>query len=214
VISLALPGGPLRILCLAAHPDDIEIGCGGTLLELASRHPVEATVAVMSGSASRREEAQGAAAAFLPGAAVRFWDFEDGRLPARWGDVKDALEGLAEDVTPDLVLCPSREDAHQDHRLLGELVPTVWRDHQVLEYEIPKWDGDLRRVTHYVPVSEENARRKVDLLNSSFPSQAGHDWWDDETFLGLMRLRGIECRHRYAEGFVLRKSVISMGGSG
>ena len=211
MIALGLPPGPIEILCLGAHPDDIEIACGGLLLELGDQREVRATVATLTGSLERRDEARAAAAAFLPGSDVQFWDLPDGRLPARWGECKAAFEQLARQTSPDLVLCPSREDSHQDHRLVAELVPTVWRDALVLEYEIPKWDGDFRPVTHYVPVSRENALRKVELLNASYPSQKGRDWWDEEVFLGLMRLRGVECRQRYAEGFVVRKAVLDLG---
>ena len=211
MIALGLPAGPVEIVCLAAHPDDIEIACGGFLLELGARRDVRATFATLTGSPARRDEARAAAAAFVPGADVRFWDLPDGRLPAHWGEAKAGLEQLARQISPDLVLCPSRDDSHQDHRLVAELVPTVWRDALVLEYEIPKWDGDLRPVTHYVPVSRENALRKVELLTASYPSQKGRDWWDDEAFLSIMRLRGIECRQRYAEGFVVRKAVLTLG---
>jgi LmbE family N-acetylglucosaminyl deacetylase len=124
--------------------------------------------------------------------------------------VKQRLEELARTVRPDLVLAPRREDAHQDHRLLAEVVPTVWRDSLVLHYEIPKWDGDLRPVTHYVPLDDAVARRKVDLLDECYPSQRGRDWWDEEMFLGLMRLRGMECRRRYAEGFVVVKAAVEV----
>ncbi|MCR6493766.1 PIG-L deacetylase family protein [Cellulomonas sp. P24] len=211
MIALALPPGPLEVLCLGAHPDDIEIACGGTLLELAEARSIRATFAMLTGTPERRNEARSAAEAFVPGADVRIWDLPDGRLPAHWGEVKLALEELASQARPDLVLCPRRDDSHQDHRLVSELVPTAWRDALVLEYEIPKWDGDLRPVTHYVPVSAENAERKVRLLTAAYPSQVGRDWWSDETFLGLMRLRGIECRRRYAEGFVVRKALMSLG---
>jgi LmbE family N-acetylglucosaminyl deacetylase len=133
----------------------------------------------------------------------------DGHLPAHWGTVKELLEEVAAGAaTPDIVFAPRLDDAHQDHRLVAELAATVWRDTLVLRYEIPKWDGDLGPVTHYVPIEPGTAQRKVELLDESFPSQAGRDWWDDETFLGLMRLRGIECRHRYAEGFVVDKAVL------
>lgn len=211
MIGLGLPPGPVEILCLGAHPDDIEIACGGLLLELGQRRDVRATFATLTGSPARRDEARVAAAAFVPGADVRFWDLPDGRLPAHWGEAKAGLEQLARQTSPDLVLCPSRDDSHQDHRMVAELVPTVWRDALVLEYEIPKWDGDLRPVTHYVPVSRENALRKAELLSSSYPSQRGRDWWDEETFLSIMRLRGVECRQRYAEGFVIRKAVLTFG---
>ncbi|MFD6094191.1 PIG-L deacetylase family protein [Oerskovia sp. NPDC060338] len=211
MIELSLPAGPLEVLCVGAHPDDIEIACGGTLLELAAARDVRATFVMLTGSPERRLEAAAAAEAFVPGSEVRFWDLPDGRLPAHWGEVKAAIEELASSLRPDLVLCPSKTDSHQDHRLVAELVPTAWRDALVLEYEIPKWDGDLGRVTHYVPVSAENARRKVSLLTTSYPSQVDRDWWDAETFLGLMRLRGVECRRQYAEGFVIRKAVLTLG---
>lgn len=211
MIELSLPAGPLEVLCVGAHPDDIEIACGGTLLELAAARDVRATFVMLTGSPERRLEAAAAAEAFVTGSEVRFWDLPDGRLPAHWGEVKAAIEELASSLRPDLVLCPSKTDSHQDHRLVAELVPTAWRDALVLEYEIPKWDGDLGRVTHYVPVSAENARRKVSLLTTSYPSQVDRDWWDAETFLGLMRLRGVECRRQYAEGFVIRKAVLTLG---
>lgn len=211
MIGLRLPAGQIEIVCLGAHPDDIEIACGGLLLELVERRKVRATFATLSGSPERRQEARAAAAAFIPGADVRFWDLPDGRLPAHWAEAKAGIEQLAQQTCPDLVLCPSRDDSHQDHRLVAELVPTAWRDTLILEYEIPKWDGDLRPVTHYVPVSRENALRKVKFLESSYPSQVDRDWWDEETFLSLMRLRGVECRQRYAEGFVVRKAVLTFG---
>lgn len=210
MIDLSLPGGPLTLVALGAHPDDIEIGCGGTLLQLAERADVKATFATFTGSAVREAEARAAAEAFLPGVESHFFGLPDGRLPAHWGAAKDAVERLARGTSPDLVLTPSRDDAHQDHRTVSELACTAWRDALVLEYEIPKWDGDLRRATHYVPVSEHNARRKVELLTGSYGSQVDRDWWDEDTFLGLMRLRGVECRARYAEGFVARKVLVGI----
>ena len=214
MIGLRLPDRPLRVLCVAAHPDDVEIACGGTLLALAARGGSQVVVATLTGSAERRAEAEAAAQAFCPGATSRFWSLPDGRLPEHWGEAKAALEDLgrelAHDGPVDLVLAPSGEDAHQDHRLVGQLVPTVWRDALVLEYEIPKWDGDLRRVTTYVPVPRVDARRKVELLTKHYPSQTARDWWDDEMFLGLMRLRGMECRSTYAEGFTVRKQLLDL----
>jgi LmbE family N-acetylglucosaminyl deacetylase len=207
------PGSaPLSVLALGAHPDDIEIAAGGTLLTLAERHPgLHVRYVLMTGSAERQEEARAAARAFIPGACleVEVHDLPDGRLPAVWGQVKEILGHLARSVRPDLILGPSPGDAHQDHRTVGELVPTAFRDELYLAYEVPKWDGDLARPNTYFALSDEIARRKVELLDKCYPSQRGHDWWDEETFLGLARLRGVECRARYAEAFLCTKLIIS-----
>jgi len=205
------PDAPLRLLVLGAHPDDIEIGAGGLLLALAeSQQALLARYVVLTGTPERRLEALSAARAFLPTAELTtgLHDLPEGRLPAVWDQVKDVLEDVARTFSPDLVLAPSCNDAHQDHRTIGEVVPTVFRDALYLAYEIPKWDGDLGRPSVYVPLSTEIARRKVELLHTSFPSQKARDWWDDEAFLGLARLRGIECRAPYAEAFTCTKSVL------
>lgn len=210
--NLSLPSGPLQLVCLAAHPDDIEIAAGGTLLALAERGGVEGHWLTLTGSPERRSEAKAAAWAFLPDSQSSFHEFPDGRLPAHWNEVKDIVHDFAAAVPDvDLVLAPRTDDAHQDHRLLGTMAPTVWRDALVLHYEIPKWDGDLGRCNSYVPISTELGRRKVALLNEHYPSQRDRDWWDDETFLALMRIRGMECRSRYAEGFQASKAVLSVG---
>lgn len=214
MITLAPPTGALSVLCLGAHPDDIEIGCGGTLLSLAGRPDTTVHGVVLTGTPDRRAEAERALPSFVPGATVEVLDLPDGRLPAQWESVKAALEHLAASATPDLILAPRPEDAHQDHRLLGRLVGTVWRDALVLHYEIPKWDADLTPPTHYVRLTTEQARRKVELLHAAYPSQHDRDWWDDELFLGLMRLRGIESRSRYAEAFHTSKVVVSLDGTG
>jgi LmbE family N-acetylglucosaminyl deacetylase len=195
------------VLCLGAHPDDVEIGCGGTLLQLAERDAV-VRVHVVTGTPQRAAESTRALGLFAPTAKVSFGGLPDGRLPAYWNDVKQGLEDL--DVSPGLVLAPRVDDAHQDHRLLGRLAATVWRDALVLHYEIPKWDGDLQPPTHYVALTPEQARRKVELLNECFPSQTGRDWWDDEMFLGLMRLRGVETRASYAEAFHTTKVRVTL----
>lgn len=214
MIGLSLPDGPLSVVCVGAHPDDIEIGCGGTLLAISGRAGSRVSSIVLTGSPERAQEAREAAAAFAPGAEVEVAGLEDGRLPERWGDVKRALHAFRDrTAAPDVVFAPRPDDAHQDHALLGRLTPTVWRDALVLFYEIPKWDGDPVDPNVYVGVSDEDARRKVSLLNRCFPSQHAHDWWDDEVFLGLMRLRGMECRTRYAEGFVMRKGLLSVDAS-
>jgi LmbE family N-acetylglucosaminyl deacetylase len=204
--------GTLSVLAIGAHPDDIEIGAGGTLLGLAESQPgLRVSYVVLTGSPERQLEARGAAEAFLPGAdlSISLFDLPEGRLPAAWAEAKDALEEVAAAAVPDLVLAPSADDAHQDHRVIGEIVPTVFRDQLYLGYEIPKWDGDMRRPSMYVPMSADAARRKVELLHKCYPSQRGRDWWDDEVFLGLARLRGMECRAPYAEAFSCSKSVLS-----
>lgn len=206
MLGFTLPGR-LEVICLGAHPDDIEIGCGGTLIALAETG-LSLTNVILTGSPDRAQEAANAAAAVHPDVTLIQRQLPDGRLPAAWAEVKQTLEDVALAVRADLVLAPRTDDAHQDHRMLGNLASTVWRDHLLLHYEIPKWDGDLGTVTHYVPLSPEQARAKVRVLDAAFPSQQSREWWDEETFLGLMRLRGVECRSRYAEGFIARKSVL------
>lgn len=202
---------PLSVLGVGAHPDDIEIGCGGTLLGLAERPGTIFTAMVLTGTDAREQESTKALQRLAPGIETRFAHLADGRLPSQWRETKEALEELAVDCRPDIVFAPRRDDAHQDHRLVGQLVGTVWRDAVVLHYEIPKWDGDLGSLNAYAAVSLDHAREKVDVLNACFPSQVDRDWWDDETFLGLMRVRGIECRSHYAEGFVCSKLLLDLG---
>jgi LmbE family N-acetylglucosaminyl deacetylase len=208
MLSLTLPPGPLAVLCLGAHPDDIEIGCGGTVSRLAERPGARISALVVTGRADRVVESRHALEALAGEVDATYLDLPDGRLPSRWGEVKEALEEHARGARPDLVLAPRVDDAHQDHRLLGRLAPTVWRDSLVLHYEIPKWDGDLGRPNHYVALTGPQARRKVDVLNEHFPSQLERDWWDDELFLGFMRVRGMECRERYAEAFYASKVLV------
>lgn len=206
-------GARLSVLAIGAHPDDIEIGAGGLLLGLARSRP-RVRYVVLTGSAERHREARAAAREFLPDADVTIdlFDLPDGRLPAAWDAAKDILEDVAASSRPDLLIAPTVRDAHQDHRTVGRLVSTVFRDQLTLGYEIPKWDGDLGQPSMYYPLPAADARRKVELLHKCFPSQRGRDWWDDEVFLGLARLRGMECRARYAEAFHCGKSVITLGG--
>ena len=208
--ALRLPDGPLDVLCVGAHPDDIEIGCGGTLLRLAERHELTLTCAVLTGSADRVAETTGALRGdpAVDQAARRRTPRRSAPRPL--GGAKDFLEDLARHCRPQLVLTHRVDDAHQDHRTLGVMVTTVWRDALVLHFEIPKWDGDMSSPSHYVGLDRETARRKVDLLNRHFPSQHVHDWWDDEMFLGLMRLRGMECRRPYAEAFYVSKALVEV----
>lgn len=210
--ELGLRGRRPHLVALGAHPDDIEIGCGGTLLRLAETVPgLTAEFVLATGNPVRLEEARRGAELFLPGCEVSVTSAElpDGRLPSHWEAVKELLEATARGRHADLVLAPSRADAHQDHRILAELATTVWRDHLVLNYEIPKWDGDIGRPWLYVALTEEQLREKVARLSKAFPSQVDRDWFDDEVFSGLARLRGMECRARYAEAFSASKAVVT-----
>lgn len=213
MIDWAPLGSGMRVVVLGAHPDDIEIGCGGTLLQLAERPGTTVHGLVLTGTGVRTDEACSALPRFFSGATVEVAGLRDGRLPANWDAVKQAMEDTASRFSADLVLAPRPDDAHQDHRLVGRLATTVWRDATVLHYEIPKWDGDLSAPSVFVGLGRETARRKVALLNESFPSQKVHDWWDDEVFLGLMRLRGMECRRQYAEAFHTAKIALDLGGA-
>lgn len=210
------PSRQLRVTAVGAHPDDVEIGAGGTLLELArSVSDLCIDVVVLTGTPLRAEEARLSAAAFLAGIqhTVVTHVLPDGRLPAAWAEVKEVLEDQARSGPgPDLLIGPSRDEAHQDHRVVAEIIPTVFRDVFSLSYEIPKWDGDLVRRSHYVPMSDEVAGRKADLLMQHFPSQHARHWYDREVFLGLARLRGAECGSRYAEAFSCAKSVLTFEG--
>lgn len=212
------PQGRLpSILAVGAHPDDIEIGAGGTLLMLAQTYPgLHVRYVVFTGTAERQSEARHAAASFLPGAhlTVDLHDLPEGRLPAVWGQVKDILEESTRAWIPDFIVGPSPYDAHQDHRTIAEILPTVFRDQLLMSYEIPKWDGDFGRPSIYFPLTSEVAHRKVELLHKCFPSQASRDWWDDEVFLGLARLRGMESRAPYAESFGCTKAVIHLAAPG
>ena len=208
------PQRSLSVLAIGAHPDDIEIGAGGLALSLAGSHPgLRVHYVVLTGTPERHLEAEQAANSFFAGADLTLsqHDLQEGRMPAAWAQVKDTLEAVASSHTPDVIIAPSAADAHQDHRAIGEIIPTVFRDQLCLSYEIPKWDGDLGRSqpSVYWPLSADDVRRKVELLHKCFPSQHGRDWWDDEVFVGLARLRGMECRAPYAEAFTCSKLILS-----
>ncbi|MCC6144215.1 MAG: PIG-L family deacetylase [Candidatus Hydrogenedentes bacterium] len=211
-----VPGDrPLRILCLGAHSDDIEIGCGATVLYLIAHYkPVEVNWVVFSGGEDRRREALASARSFRRGAAggrVDLHRFRDGFFPAESPRIKEAFEALKGEVDPDLILTHCREDLHQDHRVVSELTRNTWRSHLILEYEIPKYDGDLGHPNCFVPVTRAQGDRKIAILLKSFPSQRSRQWFDAETFWALMRLRGLECNSptRYAEAFHVRKQLLS-----
>lgn len=201
----------IRVLCIGAHCDDIEIGCGATLHALCLdglRYTVDCVV--LSGGPQRRQEAEKCLAALLPPGwcgRLSFGDFRDGGFPAQYGLIKDFFEGLKDQRSPDLILCHERDDRHQDHRLVNEMVWATFRDHLILEYEIPKWDGGLTQPNVYVPVSSDDVDAKVQALLAAYESQRARDWFTAETFLSLMRLRGLECRSPsgYAEAFHGRK---------
>ncbi|MEU9068604.1 PIG-L deacetylase family protein [Streptomyces sp. NPDC048109] len=209
-------GRPDRIVAVGAHCDDIAIGAGGTLLTLCQARPgVRVDALVLSGGGGEREQEERAAlAAFCPGADLRLTVLKlpDGRMPAHWEEAKAAVEELRGRTEPDLVLAPRTDDAHQDHRGLAKLMTTAFRDHLVLRYEIVKWDGDLGRPTAYQPLSQDVAERKVRLLQEHYPSQRHRPWYDREAFLGLARIRGIECHARYAEAFDVAKLTLNLGG--
>lgn len=202
------------VVALGAHCDDIAIGAGGSLLAICAARPgIRVDALVLSGGGTGREDEEHAALrAFCPGADldVSILTLPDGRFPARWDTAKEALESLRARTEPDLILAPRTGDAHQDHRTLARLVPTVWRGPLILGYEIAKWDGDLGALGAYLPLTDEAARRKVELLGEHYPSQRGRSWYDPEAFLGLARLRGIECRHRYAEAFEVTKVTLDV----
>jgi LmbE family N-acetylglucosaminyl deacetylase len=205
-------GRPARLLLLGAHSDDIEIGCGGSVLRLIAERPVSACWVVFSASGDRAEEATGSAREFLAGAAhadIRTHEFPDAFFPSRSADIKRIFEALKA-FEPDAIFTHASHDLHQDHRLLSELTWNTWRDHLILEYEVPKYDADLRSPNFFLPLSAEQCRRKCDLLVRHFATQRSKHWFDAELFRGLMRLRGMECRSpsSYAEGFYARKIVV------
>jgi LmbE family N-acetylglucosaminyl deacetylase len=205
------------VVALGAHCDDIEIGAGGLLIQLAEAWPGSRVHAlVLSSTPEREAEAAASLKSFTAGLDLELTvlDLPDGRLPARWDAVKQAMEDIGERARASgevqFVLTPSRADLHQDHRLVSELTPTVFRGYLILEYEIAKWDGDLGRPAVHVPVPSGVAERKVELLTENYQSQHEHDWFDREAFLGLMRVRGIECHARYAEAFSCSKVVLHL----
>ena len=219
ILGLKSPA-PLRVLCLGAHGDDIEIGCGGTLLRLLAERPrVSVYGVVMSATDARLVEVRRSAARMLRRASehqVRVERFRDGFLPWQGTAVKNVFEELKGAFTPDLIFTHYRDDAHQDHRLISELTWNTWRDHCVLEYEIPKYDGDLGHPNVFVPLSDRLRRQKVRLLMSAFPTQRTKRWYSPATFDALMRVRGVECAapSGYAEAFHGRKLVLASRDTG
>ncbi len=206
-LHLARAGEPLSVLCLGAHSDDIEIGAGGTVLSwIADGALLEVTWCVLGAVGEREREARASANDFLHGAAkakVETLQFKNSFFPTHRTEIKDWFEELKTRVTPDVVLTHRRDDAHQDHREIASLTWNTFRDHLILEYEIPKWDGDTSQPNLYLPLRQTVMERKLELLMKHFGSQRERHWFDEETFRGLARLRGMECRapERYAEAF-------------
>ena len=216
MLRLGLPaaseGAPLRVLALGCHADDIEIGCGGTLLALKARRDLAVRWVVFSTTGERRHEARASAEELLEGVTdpeIVLHDFRDGFLPYHGAAVKERFEDL-KDFAPDLVFTHQRHDLHQDHRLLCELTWNTFRDHLVLEYEIPKYDGDLGTPNVFVPLEADVCRRKVEILMRHFSSQRSKRWFTEDLFYGLMRLRGMESGSTtpHAEAFFGRKLVL------
>jgi len=203
----------LKILCLGSHSDDIEIGCGGTILRLlSSNQNVQVVWVVFSSSKEREREARSSAELFLEQAKQKeiiVNDFRDGYFAFEGAKIKDFFEELKK-VSPDLILTHNRKDAHQDHRLIAELTWNTFRDHLILEYEIPKYDGDMGQPSVFVPIEEEICQKKVRYIMDAFESQHQKRWFQQETFLSLMQLRGMECNapSGYAEAFYCRKVVL------
>ena len=214
MLPLVLPPGPLRILGLGAHADDIEIGCGGTVLRLLAEHPGSVFhLVVFSAIGEREREARRSAEQFFAGTTAPNVDikgFRDGHFPTALSEIKDTAEAVRQAFTPDVVFAHCRDDRHQDHRIVSDVAWQTFRDHLILEYEIPKWDGDLGQPNCYVSLSRRIARQKTEHLLAAFPSQRSKRWFTEDTFLALLRLRGLECaaEEGYAEAFYARKILV------
>ncbi len=222
MIELSLrrkPDGPLRVLCIGAHCDDIEIGCGGTLLTLIEeRIPLDVYWMVLCSTPPREEEARRSAGLFLRGAGqqqVRIEKFRDGFLPYLGPPVKDTFERMKAEFDPDIIFTHFLGDRHQDHRLVSDLTWNTFRDHMILEYEIPKYDGDLGSPNVFVGLSEELCRRKCGYVLDSFPSQRVKHWFTEDALMSILRLRGVEASAsaKFAEGFYNRKVTLKFGPS-
>ena len=208
--------GPLRLLCLGAHCDDIEIGCGGTILKLVSHFPkLEVHWVVFSSDERRKQEALKSAEGFLCDVSTKkiaIGKLRDGFFPYIGVDLKERFEQLKSECSPDLILTHYRNDLHQDHRLVSELTWNTFRSHLILEYEIPKYDGDFGSPNVFVPLDESTCRRKIDAILDAFQSQTDKLWFSRDLFSAILRLRGMEANvcSGYAEGFYCRKAVLGL----
>lgn len=207
---------PLQILCLGAHADDIEIGCGGTILDILAKRPdTRVHWVVLSARDDREQEAADSAERFLSGAKdkkIILGDFRDGYFPYVGSEVKDFFEGLKDLGTPDLILTHYRHDLHQDHRMVSDLAWNTFRNHLILEYEVPKYDGDMGAPNFFVPLAQEICDQKIAGILDSFVSQRDRYWFTEDTFRALLRLRGVEARSEtgYAEAFYARKVTLEL----
>jgi LmbE family N-acetylglucosaminyl deacetylase len=208
-----------KVLCLGAHADDIEIGCGGAVLSLLEgKQDTEFCWFVFSASHERGDEAHQSAHLFLKTArwkSISVNSFRESFFPCQWAEIKECFERLKRDYSPNLVFTHYRNDLHQDHRLISELTWNTFRNHLILEYEIPKYDGDLGMPNFFVPLDRRISNRKIQYILESFKSQAQRSWFDQETFLSMLRLRGLECNapSKYAEAFYCRKTVLGLSGT-
>jgi len=203
----------LNILCIGAHSDDIEIGCGGTILRLAQDYPIDITWVVLGASGIRRQEAQESVSDFLKSAGntnVMITEFRNSYFPYDGKEIKEYIETVKSACNPDIIFSHYGEDLHQDHRFVSELTWNSFRDHLILEYEIPKYDGDIGSPNFFVPLSEETYERKINLIMKHFKSQESRSWFTPDTFKAMLRIRGIECNSPsgYAEAYYARKIVV------
>jgi len=204
----------LRVLCLGAHSDDIEIGCGGTILRLTEEYPnLEITWIVFGACDTRADEARSSAEAFLRQAEKKqiiVKGFRDGFFPYIGGEIKDYFEELKREFSPDLIFAHYRDDLHQDHRLINELTWNTFRDHLILEFEIPKYDGDLGSPNLFVHLTEVTCKAKINHILTHFKSQQSRRWFEEDTFWAIMRLRGMESNapEKFAEAFYNRKLIL------
>jgi LmbE family N-acetylglucosaminyl deacetylase len=203
---------PLKILCLGAHCDDIEIGMGGTLLKLFQEYKIEeVSWIIFSSNDIRKQEAITSAEQFLSDVAnkkIIIKSFRDGFFPFQGAEIKEYFEEIKQDISPDLIFTHYRNDRHQDHRLISDLTWNTWRNQLILEYEIPKYDGDLGIPNFYVELNEEYIRKRNNILLETFASQRSKHWFDDATFSALPRLRGLESATLFAEAFYVRKLIL------
>jgi LmbE family N-acetylglucosaminyl deacetylase len=206
---------PLRILCLGAHCDDIEIGCGGTILNLAATRSLAVQWVVFSSDEERKREAMNSANAFLENVvegSITIHDFRDGFFPYVGGAIKEHFEKLKTDFSPDIILTHHRHDLHQDHRLVSELTWNTFRNHLILEYEIPKYDGDFGSPNLFCSLDEPTCKRKINIILDAYQSQRGRHWFSGDLFTSILRLRGMEANacSGYAEGFYSRKALLGI----